>query len=101
MMRNDEPRPDLVRQVDRLGRRHVARARPRDGSRPLIGRNMHVERLGTERLGEPVVSQAVSAMIQPKPPDLDDEPQIKMASPVVGVEPLVGRGDAPDASRRR
>ena len=76
-MRHDEPGPDPGRQVDRLGRRHVARDAPRRV--PAVDRQeQHVERPGAEPLGQAVVGQAVAAMIEPQPLGLDDEPQIKM-----------------------
>ena len=68
---------------------------PRAGSRPLIGRNSTSNGSGPSSLGQTVVGQAVSAMIQPEPLGLDDVPQIKMTAPRHPVEPLVGRGDGP------
>ena len=49
-----------------------------------------------ELLNQSAVGEAVSAMIQPQPVHLDHEPQIKMASAIVRVEPLVGRRDRAD-----
>ena len=51
---------------------------PRAGSRPLIGRNSTSNGSGPELAGQPVVGQAVAAMIKPQPFGLDHVPQVKM-----------------------
>ena len=79
-MGHDEPRPDLRRQVDRLGRRHVARHAPRRVA-AVDRQEEHVERLGPELASaaprKPGCRRYDRAW---RPSALDDEPQIEMAS---------------------
>ena len=65
VMRDDEPRPDPIGQVDRLGRRHVPRHAPRRVA-AVDRQEQDVERLRADRLGQPVVSQGVAAVIEPQ-----------------------------------
>jgi hypothetical protein len=80
-------------EVHRLGRRHVPRHAPRRV--PAVDRQEeHVERLLSQLLGQPVIRQAVSTIIQPEPLGLDDVPQIKMTVALITVDLLVCRRDS-------
>src|SRR5208337_3991348 len=80
-------------EIHRLGRRHIPRHAPCRA--PAVDQQEeHVERLLSQLLGQPVIRQAVSTIIQPEPLGLDDVLQVRITAPLITVDPLVCRRDA-------